>query len=167
MIWRLVIPIKCPSQNTRERKHWVKNHQEKSGWWFATGSERNRLDIPKATGKRRLTIECHGPRIMDEANILGGTKGIVDNLVELGLLVQDTPSCLEHGTPIQIKTKKGEKPFTVLILRDVDPASDSERSEADRAAWAEADLHHQTPDQTEAKRRRIASLLAQALKQGA
>ena len=162
MIWRITIPIKCPSQNVRERKHWTANHDEKNDWWFATGSERNRLDIPKATGKRRLTIEAHGPRIMDEANILGGTKGVVDNLVQMGLLRDDTPACLEHGTPIQIKTKKGEKPFTVLILRDVDPASDSERSEADRAAWNEAGIKYQTPEQTEAKRRRISG---QMLKQ--
>lgn len=159
MIWRITIPIKCPSQNVRERRHWTKNDTEKQAWWFATGSERNKLGIPKATGKRRLTIEAHGPRTMDEANILGGTKGIVDNLVQMGLLRDDTPSCLEHGTPIQVKTRKGEKPFTVLILRDVDPAMDSERSEADRAAWAEADIHYQTPEQTEAKRRRIAGQL--------
>lgn len=164
MIWRITVPMPCPSQNTRERKHWSQNHSEKTDWYFATASERNRLDIPKATGKRRLTIEVHGPRTLDEANILGGTKGIVDNLVGMGLLVDDTPSWIEHGKPIQIKTKHGEKAFTVLILREVDPATDSERSEADRAAWAEAGLIHQTPEQAEQKKQRI---VGQLLRMGA
>lgn len=164
MIWRIVIPIKCPSQNIRERQHWAKNHSEKTDWWFAIASERNRLNIPKATGKRRLTLEVHGPRILDEHNIHGGAKGLVDDLVQLGLLKEDNPAHLQHGKTIQIQTKRGEKPFTVLILRDVHPTCDPERSEADRAAWAEAEPHHLAPEQAAQKRRRIAG---QLLKRGA
>jgi hypothetical protein len=35
------------------------------------------------------------------------------------LLVDDKPRFLEHGQPVQVRIKKGEKPFTLWILEDV------------------------------------------------
>jgi hypothetical protein len=79
------------------------------------------LGIPKAKGKRRLTIVRHhrNGQHQDEANIYGGCKGIVDCLVLWGLLVDDAPKWLENGKPQQIPLDKGEKPFTELILEDI------------------------------------------------
>jgi len=48
----------------------------------------------------------------------GGCKGLVDDLVELGLLVDDAPAWIEHGTPRHVPLAKGENPFTVLILEN-------------------------------------------------
>lgn len=140
MIYRLHIPLPCVSQNQTDRMHWVVRSRLKQAWKMAIIAARNNSGIPKASHKRRLVIEVHGPRVMDEANILGGLKGAVDNLTELGLIVDDSPSWLVMGTPIQIRTKQKEKAHVVLILRDVDPAEDSTRSEADRKAWAEAGI---------------------------
>lgn len=118
MSWRIEIPMKCPSQNVTDRMHWTKRRALKSAWMTALVLLRNNPRVPKACGKRRLTIEAHGRQAMDTANIIGGTKGIVDNLVQLGLLVDDTPDCLEIAA-LNVPLPKGEKPHTVLILEDV------------------------------------------------
>ena len=118
--WRIKINAATPSQNTREGKHWGTKTREKSWWWWLIRACPHFLEIPKATRKRRLTIERHARTVpQDPANVIGGTKGIVDDLVQLGLFVDDSPEWIEHGTPRHIPLKRLEKPFTVLIIEDV------------------------------------------------
>lgn len=117
--WSLTIPAATPSQNTREGKHWGTKTREKSEWWWLIRGCPNFLSIPRATRKRRLTIERHARTVpQDPANVHGGCKGIVDDLVQLGLLVDDSPAWIEHGTPRHVPLAKGEKPYTVLILEE-------------------------------------------------
>jgi len=120
MRWHLVIPVPTPSQNTRERQHHMARHTCKGLWWWAIRAAPGFLLIPRATCKRRLTIERHAKGIpQDEANVHGGCKGIVDDLVQLRLLVDDSPAYIEHGIPRHVPLAKGERAFTVLILEDV------------------------------------------------
>jgi hypothetical protein len=123
MAWSLRIDRATPSQNTREGQHWAKRHREKCAWWWSIRAARGFLAIPRATGRRRLTIERHArTRPQDEANVHGGCKGLVDDLVELGLLVDDSPAWIEHGTPRHVPLVKGERAFTILIFEDLEPA---------------------------------------------
>ena len=120
MTWRLVIPLPSPSQNTRDKQHWTTRRSEKTMWWKAIRAAPGFLLVPRAAGKRRLTIERHArTRPQDEANVHGGCKGLVDDLVLLGLLVDDSPDWIEHGHPRHVPLAKGERAFTVLILEDV------------------------------------------------
>lgn len=93
--------------------------KEKMRWAYLIRSGVGYLDIPKAKGRRRLTIKRYGRRSLDIDNLIGGAKCcITDNLVKLGLLVDDNPEMLEiHGE--NQKLGKGEKPHTVLILEDI------------------------------------------------
>lgn len=121
MIYSLRIDWPTPSQNVRDGQHWALRRRVKRDWSMLIRAASTFLKIPKAKGKRRLTIERHhrNGQHQDEANIHGGCKGIVDCLVLWQLLVDDAPAFIEHGTPIQIPLNKGEKPFTVLILEDI------------------------------------------------
>jgi hypothetical protein len=86
----LLIPVEVPSQNKRERWHWSKQRREVSGWerWFAYTMRPGRLDV--ATGKRKVHINAfRRQRCRDEANLIGGCKGLIDGLVRAGLLVDD------------------------------------------------------------------------------
>lgn len=119
-VWALKIEGASPSQNIRDKQHWGTKTREKSRWWWLIRACPNFLSIPRATGKRRLTIERHARTVpQDHANVHGGCKGIVDDLVQLGLLVDDSPAWIEHGTPRHVRLAKGEKPYTVLILEEV------------------------------------------------
>jgi hypothetical protein len=119
MTWALRINRATPSQNTRDGQHFMTRHKDKGVWWWSIRAAAGFLEIPRATSKRRLTIERHArTRAQDEANVHGGCKGLVDDLVQLGLLVDDSPAWLEHGTPRHLPLAKGEKPFTVLILEN-------------------------------------------------
>ena len=119
MSWRLVIPVPTTSQNTRDRQHHMARHRSKGLWWWHIRAAPGFLLVPRATGRRRLTIERHArTQPQDEANVHGGCKGLVDDLVQLRLLIDDTPKWLEHGTPRHIPLAKGERAYTVLILED-------------------------------------------------
>ena len=120
MTWTITIEAATPSQNTREGKHWGSKTREKRTWYWLIRACPNFLAIPRASGKRRLTIERHARTVpQDPANVHGGCKGIVDDLVQHGLLVDDSPAWIEHGEPRHVPLAKGEKPYTVIYLEDI------------------------------------------------
>lgn len=92
-------------------------------------------DIPPATGKRKLTIERYGHRILDTGNFVGGCKSLVDAIkrhhevyaldgkggkikVGNGLLVDDSPKWVED-IYIQHSVKMHFKERTVIVLEDL------------------------------------------------
>ena len=81
-------------------------------------AEVRRADVPKATGKRRLTIQRHGKRRLDVDNLIGGAKGMIDELRRLGVLLDD------HDDAIELLAKnvplvKGLEPHTILVIEDL------------------------------------------------
>lgn len=117
MRWTIVINRPSPSLNDFKGKHWGGQYRIKNAWAWAIRASPGFLSIPKATGKRRLTIERHG-RAMDLDNLIGGAKCcITDNLRHLGLLVDDDPAHLDiQGRCVALP--RGGKSYTVLILED-------------------------------------------------
>lgn len=120
MRWVLKIEKASPSQNEFAFSHWRKAKASKDAWKVLIRGSEGFLDIPRAQGKRKLTIERHAKGILDEQNLIGGAKGIIDDLVQLGLLVDDKPTFLDLGKPLQERLQKDEKrPYTLLILEEV------------------------------------------------
>lgn len=118
--WILRIERPSPSQNTLERSHWRARKASKDAWKTLIRGAAGFLDIPRAHGRRRLTIERHAKGTLDEQNLIGGAKGLIDDLVQLGLLVDDRPAFLDLGKPVQIRLLKHERrPYTLLILEEV------------------------------------------------
>lgn len=116
-MWTLRIEAASPSQNAFAFSHWRKAKASKDAWKMLIRCAKGFLEIPKAEGKRTLTIERHSPRELDEPNLIGGAKGIIDNLVQLGLLVDDKPKFLDLRVK-QVKVKKAGE-HTLLILEEV------------------------------------------------
>jgi hypothetical protein len=118
--WTLRIEKACPSQNEFAFSSWRKGHRSKAEWKVLIRGSKDFLSVPRAQGKRRLIIERHAKGILDESNLIGGAKGIIDDLVQLGLLVDDKPEFLELAKPIQARLAAGERrPYTLLILEEV------------------------------------------------
>lgn len=114
---RLVVHEPSPSLNDFMYSHWRKHQAAKKHWaWLlkrAAGS------VEAATGKRRLTVERHGKRPLDQDNLVGGCKRvIVDNLRAMGLIVDDDDRHLELVCR-NVQLPSGEQPYTVLVLEDV------------------------------------------------
>lgn len=119
MTWTLRLDDATPSQNILDRMHHLERHRYKQEWKWRIRAAKGFLAIPKAAGPRSLMIERHGRGTLDTANLIGGIKGIQDNLVELGLFLDDNPANLHLPMPSQHKLKRGEHPHTVLIIADV------------------------------------------------
>ena len=122
MTWTLRLPDASPSQNILDRLHYVKRWEVKREWFYRIRAAKGFMDIPKATGPRSLRVERHGRGTLDTANLIGGLKGIQDNLVELGLFLDDNPTHLHFLMPSQHHLKRGEHPHTILIIEDLEEA---------------------------------------------
>jgi hypothetical protein len=124
-IRRIRIEAATPSLNkfTYAKSPFIQAKAKKEWYWLIRGAP-GILDIPRvgpAGGcKRHLCIERHGKRPLDPDNLIGGAKCcIIDNLRKMALLVDDSDEWLELEA-INVLLAKGEKPHTILVLRDLD-----------------------------------------------
>lgn len=118
-MWTIKINQATPSLNkySSAMSPYIEAKDKKLWWWLIRAAD-GFLDIPRATGKRRLTILRHG-RAIDPDNLIGGCKKcITDNLVELGVLKGDTKKLIEICSD-SIPLQKSEHPWTELILEDI------------------------------------------------
>lgn len=118
MTWTIRIPIPTPSLNELQGQHWstVKKINLALAWALVSalnGQQR----IPRATGKRRLTVERHGKGRLDLDNLSGGAKGLIDAVRYQRLILDDDAGSCELVFR-QVVSRKIE-PHTVLILEDV------------------------------------------------
>jgi hypothetical protein len=96
----LVIPILTPSQNQWQTWHWARRRR-----WSGQAllllrnaiQHVGRADLPSATGRYRVavTITRYGHNTLDHGNLVGGCKGLLDLLVQEGLLVDDAPKWVD------------------------------------------------------------------------
>lgn len=118
MTWTLRLDDATPSRNVLDRMHHIDRWKFKREWFYRIRAAKGFLAIPKATGPRRLTVERHGRAILDTDNLIGGIKGIQDNLVQMGLFLDDTPDLLIlHAT--QQRLTRGQHPHTLLTIEEV------------------------------------------------
>lgn len=84
----ITLPDRTPSLNQWQRWHWAKRARYKKRLAFevATIACGQRLDpVP-----RFVRITRHSPRKLDQDNLAGGCKALVDALVKAELLVDDS-----------------------------------------------------------------------------
>lgn len=114
----VVIGEATPSLNETLRMHWARRRAMATQWSFALAIGFSAADASKANGKRKLTIERRGRRLLDEDNLAGGCKFVIDAVKKLGYLVDDDPAWLELVVT-QSTIKRADSPHTVLTLCDV------------------------------------------------
>lgn len=75
---------------------------------------------PKASGHRHVRVWRYADRDLDHGNLVGGCKHVlIDNLVKLGLLVDDAPKWMT-AEYFQARPRAGFYPHTVVVLRDIE-----------------------------------------------
>lgn len=119
MIQTFTIQKATPSQNETDRMHWAKRRLVAKEWALLIQEQILKCGILKATGKRRLTVERIGAKDLDDGNLYGGLKGIIDELVKFGLLIDDDPKHMKLWAG-QGKLERGEKPHTIFTLEDIE-----------------------------------------------
>ena len=110
MKWTIVLPYLTKSDNAFKNKkgtsvYWkykkYKEHLEQDIWF-----EVLRQDIPKALGKRKVTITRYSPYAIDYGNFVGGCKPILDGLVMSGALKDDSMEwCKEEYEFIKVSKR--------------------------------------------------------------
>lgn len=112
-----VINTLPPSPNQTRGAHWTVAHRARKKihaevWysWLCAGK-------PLAQGRKatlQLGIEAHGLRD-DEDNRTARMKPLIDALVEVGALQDDSPKWLEMRIPTRTKGVKGKPRITINI----------------------------------------------------
>jgi hypothetical protein len=116
----LLIHMETPSLNSRERWHWARQRKEVTDWakWFTYSQRPGGLD--KAIGKRSVAIISYRKqRCRDEANLIGGCKGMIDGLVRSGLLVDDSIKLATFTYAQDVASKSPtKKPCTRIVITE-------------------------------------------------
>jgi len=118
MIWEIIIPSATPSGNETLRMHFRERMRLKETFGWLLVSALNKLPkIPKATGPRKLIIERHGRKVLDQDNLVSGAKAVVDCIKEQRLILDDNPDVCQMEFR-QVVSRKGG-PHTVIFLEDI------------------------------------------------
>lgn len=121
MSWSLTLPMIPDSMNVRERRHFRARSKELEQITTAIGTLASEQGIPHARGRRAVTVTIHKgkrSRVTDDpANRDSRAKSLLDAMVKLGLLVDDSDKWLDWGH-VHEGERLDEK-CTVIELRDV------------------------------------------------
>lgn len=122
MIRLCIVGAVTPSLNVLMRTHFGQRKRDSADWaariLYAVRCAKLDREAIRARGKRRLTVERHGPKLLDVDNLGGGCKDLVDQIRKFGLLVDDRPDLCELVFK-QEKLLPKQKPHMVLTLEDL------------------------------------------------
>ena len=123
----LELPTAPPSLNQWQRMHWAKRSRTDGRILAEVSSALCQRVAPKsvlrvsarymretgalislaaefrAKGHRRVKITRRGSRTLDHDNLVGGCKPLVDALVKVGLIENDTPAPVYHPATVALE----------------------------------------------------------------
>lgn len=121
MTWTITLPMIPESMNARERSSFWVRKKELEQITTAIGTLASEQRIPAAQGRRAVRVTIHKgkrSRVTDDpANRDSRAKSLLDALVKLGLLVDDSDKWLDWHH-VHEGERRDEK-FTVIELEDV------------------------------------------------
>lgn len=117
----IVIPFEIPSQNVTERRHWSARAKERSELTWRLRAALPAGGCPHNDRKRVLEIVAYRSAwIRDAANLVGGCKTLLDALVGVGVLRDDSRSWVEVSYDQALYRKAGyDQPTTVIRIYDL------------------------------------------------
>ena len=130
-ILEIEVPCVPVSQNKRDKMHWASKKRIKDAWRIAVLSVTDfrseaavELDANRYAStprKVRISVTCYmagkrGPALLDEDNLRAGLKPCYDAIRHAGLIKDDSPKYVEHGTVEQVIERDPKKHKTVIRL---------------------------------------------------
>ena len=120
MVFDFQIDDLTPSLNklVKGRTHWSEYRRWQEDWFKRVKLATQRLEIPHAADgeKRKLEVTSYRVALLDEDNLKGGMKLLLDALVDAKYLHDDGPKFLEFTDPGQVQVRKHKDECTVLRL---------------------------------------------------
>lgn len=86
----LVVHRTIPSQNVRDRMHWRQRSADRDAWIVYLRAAVGYLPMRPTRRMHAHIVSLRARLIEDDANLRGGAKGLVDALVRLGFLRDDS-----------------------------------------------------------------------------
>lgn len=116
--WVFRVDMPTPSLNEIQGQHWstVSKKKEAMGWLLVSALNKC-PQIPLAASRRRLTIVRHGKGRLDNDNLCGGVKGLVDAIKMRKLILDDNPDVCELIVH-QVVDRKAV-PHTMVMIEDL------------------------------------------------
>lgn len=120
----LEVPMRTPSGNQLSGRHWSERARMRKLWekelWVAMAVAGLRRP---AYRRVELTIERYAAQpIKDADNYAAGCKPVLDAMVHIGLLLDDSSAVIASLRLVQFASKRKEE-RTVFRIRALDPAS--------------------------------------------
>ena len=84
-------------------------------------------------GTCSLEIERFGIKLLDEDNLTGGLKPVIDGLVRLGFVADDTPDVIIQTNYHQTRVPTKPEQRTVITLRELDGRNSQQQNSPDTA----------------------------------
>lgn len=105
------------SQNQRDKWHWTKRDKERVLWeWEIFAAINGRKSRYKHNDKKRyVKITSLRPQLLDRGDLWGGAKGLVDALVNLGMLKDDS----DEWCDLEIVQVKQSPKGTIIDIKDL------------------------------------------------
>ena len=141
--WSLTIPEVPPSGNVIKRMAWPVYKRLLERWFMLVRSAPGFLDVPQATGRRKLVLCRHAARTLDRDNLYAAMKPVIDVLRPMkheeghyksgkrageywsrrrighGLIQEDDAAHLDLVV-LQARVSKGETPHLTILLEDAE-----------------------------------------------
>lgn len=113
--------------NVRERMHWRAQRREVTHWTILIRAAVGRLCPPNG----KMAVHIHAfrrQRTRDEANLIGGCKGLIDGLVRAGLLVDDSRqwATFTYAEDVASKTPT-RRPSTRITITPAESTANQEK----------------------------------------
>lgn len=121
-LFQITCYVPTPSPNEWVRAHWNVYYKIKSAWLRrlhnATIHHWGLGKFGKPIEKVALRIERRGIRKLDDDNVAGGMKPVIDGLVHLGFLSDDTPDVIikPHYFQTIVSTQSAQR--TVITIEE-------------------------------------------------
>lgn len=109
-------PEATPSNNKIMRMHYWKRKKENERVHWITRAIIGYRSAPPIT-RCKLIITRHGSRLLDDDNLAGGFKFLIDSLVNNKIIQDDKPSCIVAKEYLQLKTSRTMEKTTVEIYQ--------------------------------------------------
>lgn len=124
LVYTLELPVETPSNNTIKGMHFHAYKKLREDWKFMVAGALGDQPTQAALEQAHIEIDRHCSGALDWDNAYGGTKPLMDCLVQpsnrnpngLGLIVDDNPACIPSAPVLrQFKTKRGQGRTVVRI----------------------------------------------------
>jgi hypothetical protein len=108
-----------PSANQWVYKHWRAYHSIKKAWLdrLTIALLPQRLVLKQPFQRVILQVERRGIKLLDEDNLVAGLKPIIDSLIKLGVVPNDTNDVITSIETKQVRVPhKVEQKTTILVI---------------------------------------------------